>query len=143
MNQRQGKAERMRIVRAMDIKPVSGEEGIMRPLASAPYGLLVHLELTPGKEVPPHSHGHGWMLFCLEGEVELLSADGNERVPAGSAAAVDAAEEVGMRNPHQEPARVLVFSPPTFASVRGASQRVQVTKHHHDHEHGREHEHEH
>jgi len=120
----------MKIVKVTDVKPLSGDEGIMRPLASAPYGLMVHLELSPGKEVPPHSHGHGWMLFCLEGEVELLTVERDERIGPGCAVAVDATEEVGLRNPDSQPARIIVFSPATYASLRSHDTHVEVE---HDH----------
>jgi len=125
----------VRITKLDEVKPASGEEGVMRLLVSRPYGFLVHLELPPGKEVPPHSHGHGWMLYCLEGEIELLSADGNTCMSAGSAVAVEATEEVGLRNPNEAPVRALVFSPPTYASPGASANPVRVHKHKHSHGH--------
>ncbi|MER6984163.1 cupin domain-containing protein, partial [Streptomyces carpinensis] len=81
-------------------------------------GAVVHVELPAGAAMPEHDHGASQIvLIPVAGSVELRH-DGRVRtLTAGAAAAhIAVGERVGLANPGEEPASlVVVASPPAFA----------------------------
>ncbi|WP_086725889.1 cupin domain-containing protein [Streptomyces carpinensis] len=79
---------------------------------------VVHVELPAGAAMPEHDHGASQIvLIPVAGSVELRH-DGRVRtLTAGAAAAhIAVGERVGLANPGEEPASlVVVASPPAFA----------------------------
>jgi len=116
----------MEVVKAAEVEPIHTPEGSMRPLVFGTNASLVHLEVPPGMVVPPHAHPREGIVYCLSGSVELAS--GPQRtalLTVGCAMRVQAAQEIGLRNPGKKPAALLLISSPP-ASSSAAELRAQI-----------------
>jgi quercetin dioxygenase-like cupin family protein len=93
-------------------------EGVMKPLVFGENLAVMHLMIPAGLEVPPHAHPGEGVLYCLSGELEVVSGGETVTISSGTAMLVPSGTEVGIKN--REDAAVnalLISSPPTIRSV--------------------------
>jgi len=115
------------VVRAAEARAVETPEGVMRPLLFGTNVSLIHLEVPPGTEVPPHGHPREGILYCLKGELELAVGGRTIHLEADTAVKVPADEQVGMRNPGAGSVRgLLISSPPAAGSAEELEARIKA-----------------
>lgn len=93
-------------------------EGVMKPLLFGENLAVMHLLIPTGLEVPPHAHPREGVLYCLSGELEVISGGETVTLSSGTAMLVPSGTEVGIKN--QKDAAVnalLISSPPAVRSV--------------------------
>ncbi|MHC1575574.1 MAG: cupin domain-containing protein [Candidatus Methanogasteraceae archaeon] len=93
-------------------------EGVMKPLVFGENLAAMHLLIPAGLEVPPHAHPGEGVLYCLSGELEVVSGGETVTISSGTAMLVPSGTEVGIKN--QKDAAVnalLISSPPPVRSV--------------------------
>ena len=103
-------------------------EGVMKPLVFGENLAVMHLLIPAGLNVPPHAHPGEGVLYCLSGELEVISGGENVTLSSGTAMLVPSGTEVGIKN--QKDAAVnalLISSPPPVRSVE--ELRNLITSH--------------
>ena len=103
-------------------------EGVMKPLLFGENLAAMHLMVPAGLEVPPHAHPGEGVLYCLSGELEVISGGETVTLSSGTAMLVPSGTEVGIKN--QKDAAVnalLISSPPSVRSVE--ELRNLITSH--------------
>ena len=101
-----------------EVEGLETSEGIMKPLIFGENLAVIHLEIPAGLEVSPHAHPREGVLYCLSGELEVISGGETVTLSNGTAMIVPSGTEVGIKN--QKDAAVnalLISSPPTVRSV--------------------------
>jgi len=104
----------------MDIVPLADRdaeeviEGVqLTELAVGDRMNVQYYEVEPGAELPTHSHPEEQVGYLHDGELVLLTADGERVVQAGDSYVIEANEKHGAVNRTQESARgVDIFNPP-------------------------------
>ena len=93
-------------------------EGMMKPLVFGENLAIMHLMIPAGLEVPPHAHPGEGVLYCLSGELEVVSGGETVTISSGTAMLVPSGTEVGIKN-RQDAAvnALLISSPPPVRSV--------------------------
>lgn len=89
------------------------------PAATSERVAVIHVQLPPGLGMPEHDHGPSEIvLIPVSGSVEVHHDGQFSTLTAGAAAAhIGVGERVGLANPGQETAHLLVVaSPPDFAA---------------------------
>ncbi|MHC1636080.1 MAG: cupin domain-containing protein [Candidatus Methanospirareceae archaeon] len=56
-----------------EVEGLKTPEGIMKPLIFGERVAVIHLEIPAGLEVPPHAHPSEGVIYCLSGELEVIS----------------------------------------------------------------------
>jgi len=118
----------MEVARAREVQPIHTPEGTMRPLLFGRNVSLIHLEVPVGLEVPPHSHPREGIVYCLRGNVELiLEGQGVVSLAPDTAGRLQPGQSVGLRNPGDCPAELLLISsPPGARSAEELRARIQL-----------------
>ena len=104
-------------------------EGVMKPLLFGETLAVMHLMIPAGLEVPPHAHPGVGVLYCLSGELEVVSGGETVTISSGTAMLVPPGTEVGIKN--QKDAAVnalLISSPPPARSVEELENLINQHK---------------
>jgi quercetin dioxygenase-like cupin family protein len=119
--------ETIRVMMHKDVEGISTGEGEMRPFLFSKNLSLIHLDIPPGLNVTPHSHPSEGYLYCLEGEMELVSEEAIISIQRDAAVIVPAGVPCGIRNVTENPVRcLLISSPPKFASVEAFRSAMEA-----------------
>lgn len=117
----------MEMTTISEAKLISTPEGQMRPLLFGEKAALIHLEVPPKTEVPPHAHPGEGLVFCLSGTVEFETTERTVTCTHGSAVLLRANEVVGMRNSGPLPAELLLISaPPAVRSFEELERHIHA-----------------
>ena len=111
-----------------EVEGLETSEGIMKPLIFGENLAVIYLEIPAGLEVSPHAHPGEGVLYCLSGELEVISGGETVTLSSGTAMLVPSGTEVGIKN--QKDAAVnalLISSPPSVRSVE--ELRNLITSH--------------
>ncbi len=104
-------------------------EGVMKPLLFGENLAVMHLLIPAGLEVSPHAHPGEGVLYCLSGELDVVSGGETVTISSGTAMLVPPGTEVGIKN--QKDAAVnalLISSPPTVRSVEELTNLITSHK---------------
>ena len=108
----------MEIKSINDVEKLETVEGIMTPLIFGENLCLFHLEIPPNFNIPPHGHPGEGILYCLEGELEVISKDKKAIINNGTALLVKSDEKVGINNLSNKIVKViLISSSPPIKSI--------------------------
>ena len=104
-------------------------EGVMKPLLFGENLAVMHLMIPAGLEVPPHAHPGEGVLYCLSGELEVISGGETVTLSSGTAMLVPSGTEVGIKN-RQDAAvnALLISSPPAVRSVEELQNLINSHK---------------
>ena len=101
-----------------EVEGLETSEGIMKPLIFGDKVGIIHLEIPAGLEVSPHAHSMEGFIYCLSGELEVISSDESVTISSGTAMLVPPNVEIGIKNRGQTPVNViLISSPPPVKSA--------------------------
>ena len=93
-------------------------EGVMKPLVFGENLAVIHLLIPTGLEVTPHAHPREGVLYCLSGELEVISGGKTVMLSSGTAMLVPSGTEVGLKNKKDADVNaLLISSPPPVRSV--------------------------
>ncbi|HJH29346.1 MAG TPA: cupin domain-containing protein [Methanosarcinaceae archaeon] len=93
-------------------------EGLMKPLIFGERLGVIHLEIPAGLEVSPHAHTTEGVLYCLCGELDVISEDETLTLSSETAMLVPPNTEIGIKNRSNTPVNaLLISSPPPVKSV--------------------------
>jgi quercetin dioxygenase-like cupin family protein len=105
----------MKTTRIQDAAGYDPARVVARPLLDGDQCNVRIIRLSPGQVLPPHRHGRSdLMLFVVEGQGELETADGTQPFDAGALAFYRGDEELRVRNAGGEGMTMLAFLSPTF-----------------------------
>ena len=104
-------------------------EGVMKPLLFGENLTVMHLLIPAGLEVPTHAHPGEGVLYCLSGELEVISGGETVTLSSGTAMLVPSGTEVGIKN-RQDAAvnALLISSPPPVRSVEELENLINQHK---------------
>lgn len=99
----------MEVKNPEDVKEVEMQNCFVRMMASSKKIQVPYIRVPPGVEMEPHSHPGECIGYVLSGKLELYTDKHPEKVvvEAGSTQLFEPNEEVGGRNPGDEPAEFL------------------------------------
>jgi len=103
-----------------EVEGLETSEGVMKPLTFGEKVAVIHLEIPVGLELSPHAHSMEGVIYCLNGELEVISGSSSETVTIGSGTAmlIPPDTEVGIKNRGDEPVNaILISSPPPVKSA--------------------------
>ncbi len=101
-----------------EVEGLETSEGIMKPLIFGERVAVIHLEIPAGLEVPPHAHSSEGVIYCLSGELEVISGSETVIIGGGTAILVPPNVEVGIKNHGDAPVNaILISSPPPVKSA--------------------------
>ena len=101
-----------------EVEGLETSEGIMKPLIFGERVAVIHLEIPAGLEVPPHAHPSEGVIYCLSGELEVISGSETVTIGSGTAILVPPNIEVGIKNHGDAPVNaILISSPPPVKSA--------------------------
>jgi quercetin dioxygenase-like cupin family protein len=101
-----------------EVEGLETSEGIMKPLIFGDKVGIIHLEIPAGLEVPPHAHSMEAVIYCLSGELEVISSNETVTLSSGTAMLVPPNVAVGIKNRGHTPVNViLISSPPPVKSA--------------------------
>lgn len=106
-------ATEVEVIHSDEVRSSGGP--IARTLSDAPSHRVLLLELTPGRELPPHRPTSGLVLCVLQGTAELLTGDTTRWLLAGEVATVPAGVARGVRCPAGRLVALAIVSPPPGA----------------------------
>ena len=110
----------MKIKNLRDAEKLETGEGDMWPLVLGENLSFYYLEIPPQLEVPPHSHPREGILYCLEGELELISRDGKRSIGKDTALLLEPNEALGLKNLTKKTVKTLLISGSSASgSVKG------------------------
>ena len=99
----------------------------MKPLIFGEKVAVMHLEIPAGLEVPAHAHSMEGVIYCLSGELEVISGSETVTIGSGTAMLVPPNVEVGIKNRGDEPVTaILISSPPP---VKSAEELKKLLRH--------------
>ena len=101
-----------------EVEGLETSEGVMKPLIFGEKVGIIHLEIPAGLEVSPHAHPMEGVIYCLSGELEVISSDETVTISSGTAMLVPPNVAVGIKNRGHTPVNViLISSPPPVKSA--------------------------
>ena len=103
-----------------EIEGLETSEGVMKPLIFGEKVAVIHLEIPAGLELSPHAHSMEGVIYCLNGELEVISGSSDETVTirSGSAMLIPPGTEMGIKNRRDKPVNaILISSPPPVKSA--------------------------
>jgi len=116
----------MKIKSIDEVEGLETSEGIMKPLIFGEKVAVIHLAIPVGLEVPPHAHSMEGVIYCLSGELEVISGSERVTIGGGTAILVPPNVEVGIKNCGDGPVNViLVSSPPPVKSAEELKNLLQ------------------
>lgn len=108
-------------------------EGLMKPLIFGERLGVIHLEIPAGLEVSPHAHTTEGVLYCLSGDLDVISDDETVTLSSEAAMLVPPNTEIGIKNRSNAPVNaLLISSPPPVKSVeelKGLLQHMRKKSH--------------
>ena len=114
-----------------EIEGLETSEGVMKPLIFGEKVAVIHLEIPAGLELSPHAHSMEGVIYCLNGELEVISGSSDETVTirSGSAMLIPPGTEMGIKNRRDKPVNaILISSPPPVKSAEELKNLLLKTK---------------
>ena len=114
-----------------EIEGLETSEGVMKPLIFGEKVAVIHLEIPAGLELSPHAHSMEGVIYCLNGELEVVSGSSDETVTirSGSAMLIPPGTEMGIKNRRDKPVNaILLSSPPPVKSADELKNLLLKTK---------------
>lgn len=114
-----------------EIEGLETSEGVMKPLIFGEKVAVIHLEIPAGLELSPHAHSMEGVIYCLNGELEVISGSSDETVTirSGSAMLIPPGTEMGIKNRRDKPVNaILISSPPPVKSADELKNLLLKTK---------------
>ncbi len=110
-------------------------EGLMKPLIFGERLGVIHLEIPAGLEVSPHAHTTEGVLYCLSGNLDVISEDETVILSSEAAMLVPPNTVIGIKNRSNTPVNaLLISSPPPVKSVEELKDILKShEKEHHKH----------
>lgn len=118
----------MQVKNLKDAEVLQTPEGFMRPLVFGERLIAFYLEIPPHFKVEPHSHKSEGFLYCLSGELEVVSSKGKINVEPGTAILIPAGLEAGVENKKNDPVKAIIVSSPPM--VKSTEQFKELLKQH-------------
>lgn len=115
----------IKVFNIKDCEAFNTIEGVIRPLAIVEDTALYHFEIPPDLEVPLHFHNFHSVIFTLEGEVRLLTKEGEIKLEGGDVVVVPSSLEVGLRGGDKVTKMLVVTTPSTFKSIEEVKERFK------------------
>ena len=110
-----------------EVESLETSEGVMKPMIFGEKVAVIHLEIPTGLEVSPHAHSMEGVIYCLSGELEVISGSERVTIGGGTAMLVPPNVEVGIKNHGDAPVNaILISSPP---SVKSAEELKNLLQH--------------
>ena len=110
-----------------EVEGLETSEGVMKPLIFGEKVAVIHLEIPAGLELSPHAHSMEGVIYCLSGELEVISRSETVTIGGGTAMLVPPNVEVGIKNRGDEPVTaILISSPPP---VKSAEELKNLLRH--------------
>jgi len=110
-----------------EVEGLETSEGVMKPLIFGEKVAVIHLEIPAGLELSPHAHSMEGVIYCLSGELEVISGSETVTIGGGTAMLVPPNVEVGIKNRGDEPVTaILISSPPP---VKSAEELKNLLRH--------------
>lgn len=110
-----------------EVEGLETSEGVMKPLIFGEKVAVIHLEIPVGLELSPHAHSMEGVIYCLSGELEVISKSETMTVNSGTAMLIPSDTEVGIKNRGDEPVNaILISSPPP---VKSAEELKNLLRH--------------
>ena len=110
-----------------EVEGLETSEGVMKPLIFGEKVAVIHLEIPAGLELSPHAHSMEGVIYCLSGELEVISKSETMTVNSGTAMLIPSDTEVGIKNRGDEPVNaILISSPPP---VKSAEELKNLLRH--------------
>ncbi|RJS85560.1 cupin domain-containing protein [Methanophagales archaeon] len=101
-----------------EVEDLETSEGVMKLLIFGEKVAVIHLEIPAGLEVSPHAHSMEGVIYCLSGELEVISRSETMTVNSGTAMLVPPNVEIGIKNHGNTPVNaILISSPPPVKSA--------------------------
>jgi len=120
----------IKIFNIRDTEGIETGEGIMKPFLVTDNVSLIHLEIPAGMTITPHAHPRQGLLYCLNGEIEIVSRNERFIITGGTAVVVSPDAAIGVNNNSNSSAYcLLISSPPAFKSaeeLRGRLKQIGV-----------------
>ena len=109
-----------------EVEGLETSEGVMKPLIFGDKVAVIHLEIPAGLEVSPHAHSMEGVIYCLSGELEVISGSETVTICGGTAMLVPPNVEVGIKNHGDAPVNaILISSPPPVKSAEELKNLLQ------------------
>ena len=116
----------IKIFNIRDTEGIETGEGIMKPFLVTDNVSLIHLEIPAGMNITPHAHHRQGLLYCLDGELEIVSRNERFIIAGGTAAIVFPDIAIGVNNNSDSSANcLLISSPPAFKSAEELKERLK------------------
>ena len=116
----------IKIFNIRDTEGIETGEGIMKPFLVTDNVSLIHLEIPAGMNIAPHAHPRQGLLYCLNGELEIVSRNEKFIITGGTAAIIFPEVVVGVNNNSDSSANcLLISSPPAFKSAEELTERLK------------------
>jgi len=105
----------MEILNIHAVAPYDPARFVAQALAGGEQGNVRIIRLSPGQDLPPHTHGDSDLfLFVVEGEGLIETEEGPRPFPSGFLAHLRGSEELRVSNPGYEGMTLLAFLAPSF-----------------------------
>ena len=112
-----------------EVEGLETSEGVMKPLIFGEKVAVIHLEIPAGLELSPHAHSMEGVIYCLSGELEVISKSETMTVNSGTAMLIPSDTEVGIKNRGDEPVNaILISSPPPVKSAEELKKPIIKNK---------------
>ena len=112
-----------------EVEGLETSEGVMKPLIFSEKVAVIHLEIPAGLELSPHAHSMEGVIYCLSGELEVISKSETMTVNSGTAMLIPSDTEVGIKNRGDEPVNaILISSPPPVKSAEELKKPIIKNK---------------
>ena len=112
-----------------EVEGLETSEGVMKPLIFGEKVAVIHLEIPAGLELSPHAHTMEGVIYCLSGELEVISKSETMTVNSGTAMLIPSDTEVGIKNRGDEPVNaILISSPPPVKSAEELKKPIIKNK---------------
>lgn len=93
----------MQVVKISDHQIYSDERFVKKDMINEEKALMFMLNLKPGQEIPPHTHGEsGLIIYVVSGSGILSISNKTEKITAGDAIYCSGNELFSMKNTSEE-----------------------------------------
>ena len=117
----------MEIKNIGEVEGLETTEGVMKPLIFGEKVAVIHLDIPVGLELSPHAHSMEGVIYCLSGELEVISRSETVTIGSETAMLVPPNVEVGIKNRGDEPVNVILISSPP--PVKSAEELKNLLRH--------------
>jgi len=113
----------VKIVHLADAPGFDPDRVVARPFLDGRHSNVRIIRLSPGRALPPHRHGvSDLMLYVVDGNGELDTADGTVSFSTGALAFYPGDEELRVRNVGATGLTLLAFLAPKFPPGESPAQ---------------------